>query len=518
MSAPEVTPPTPRTTSWVGRLGIVLAVAGSAVGLGNFLRFPSQAAKHGGGAFMIPYVVAFLLLGLPIAWAEWTMGRRAGLRGVHGQPAILSLVTGRPWMAYVGVLGVVVPFAVFTYYVIIEAWCLRYALAYATGAAGLEGDPGVAARATFDGVTGSAGGVDRTQVAFWLVAIALNGWIIARGFDRGIQALSRWAMPLMALLAIVVLARVLTLGTPDPSHPERSVTAGLGFLWNPSFAALTRFETWLAAAGQVFFSLSVGFGVIAHYASHLRRDDDVVLSSLTASATNELFEVVFGGLITVTAAFIFLGASAMDAGSFGLGFLALPIVFHHLGPAGPIFGAAWFALLFLAALTSSVSMIQPVSAFVAEALGVAPRRAAGLVVIAATAGSAWVLAHSHQLAALETLDFWVGTVGVFLFAAVQVVAFGWLWGAERGLEETNVGARLKLAPWWAMVLRWVSPAFLAVVLIGFAVQELPRHAAALAASTSMSRTLVVVAIMVAGAGLIVRRMHRRRLATMGEPT
>ena len=498
-------------TSWVGRLGIVLAVAGSAVGLGNFLRFPSQAAKHGGGAFMIPYVVAFLVLGLPIAWAEWAMGRHAGVRGSHSLPAILATVTGRPRMGYLGVLGVLVPLSVFTYYVLIEAWCLRYATLYLTGGPSLGDDLGGAAKQTFVAISGSVGGIDRTQLVFWAVAIGLNGWIVARGFDRGIQALSRWAMPLMAVLALVVLARVLTLGTPDPTQPERSVLGGLGFLWNPSFSALTRFDTWLAAAGQVFFSLSVGFGVIAHYASHLRRDDDVVLSSLTASATNELFEVVFGGLITVTAAFVFLGAAAMDAGSFGLGFLALPVVFHQLGPTGSLVGLLWFALLFLAALTSSLSMLQPVSAFVAESLELSERRAAGIVLAVATAGSGWVMFHSHDLAALEALDFWVGTVGVFLFAAIQVVIFSWVWGAERGLAEANHGARLPLPGWWAWVLRYVSPGFLLVVLVGFCVQELPKHLAVLADSVVMTRTLGLVGIAALAVAWLVRRRQAVRL-------
>ena len=110
----------------------------------------------------------------------------------------------------------------------------------------------------------------------------------------------------MAVCALVVLIRVLTLGTPDPMNPEQNVINGLGYMWNPNFSALGSFQTWLAAAGQIFFTLSVGFGVIINYAAYMKKDDDVVLSGLTASATNELFEVGFGGLITITASY-FLG-------------------------------------------------------------------------------------------------------------------------------------------------------------------------------------------------------------------
>src|SRR5690606_27842541 len=130
-------------------------------------------------------------------------------------------------------------------------------------------------------------------------------------------------MPAMALLAIFVLLRVLTLGTPDPSAPDQNVLNGLGYMWNPNFSKLGDFNTWLAAAGQVFFSLSVGFGIIMNYSSYMKPKDDLALASLTASATNELFEVGFGGMITVPAAFIFLGvsgtAAAVATGTFGLG-------------------------------------------------------------------------------------------------------------------------------------------------------------------------------------------------------
>src|SRR5688500_6730511 len=167
-------------------------------------------------------------------------------------------------------------------------------------------------------------------------------------------------MPIMAVLAFIVLAFVLTLGTPDPTRPDQNVINGLGFMWYPQFEKLGDAQTWLAAAGQIFFSLSVGFGVIINYASYMKKKDDVVLSGLTASATNELFEVGFGGLITLTAAFVFLGLNgtiaAAAGGTFGLGFTTLPVVFAQMGTVGTFVGAVWFFMLFLAAITSSISM------------------------------------------------------------------------------------------------------------------------------------------------------------------
>ena len=348
---------------WNSRLGVILAVAGSAVGLGNFLRFPGQAVANGGGAFMIPYLCALLLLGIPICWAEWTMGRYGGARGFHSSPAIMGVVGRGAVPRYFGVLGLLIPLVIFMYYGLVESWCLRYAWAYASGAMDLGSDVSAytgASQAFFSEISGSSqhgvivdGHLD-AAVVFWAVAFVINLWLVYRGLSRGIETFCRWAMPAMAVCAVVVLIRVLTLGTPNPVLPDQNVLNGLGFMWNPDFSRLGDFQTWLAAAGQVFFSLSVGFGIILNYSSYLRKKDDVVLSGLTASATNALFEVGFGGLITVTAAFVFLGDSGATGGTFGLGFNALPVVFAHMGGLGRWIGFVWFFMLFLAAITSSL--------------------------------------------------------------------------------------------------------------------------------------------------------------------
>ena len=161
-----------------------------------------------------------------------------------------------------------------------------------------------------------------------MATFSFNFFLIYRGVSKGIETFCRVAMPLMVVLAVIVLIRVLTLGTPDPTNPKQSVVGGLGFMWNPDFNALYDFKTWLAASGQIFFSLSVGFGIIINYASYLREEDDVVLSGLTSSSMNEFFEVCLGGLVTLPAAFIFLGIAAGEQGTFDLGFKALPNVFR----------------------------------------------------------------------------------------------------------------------------------------------------------------------------------------------
>ena len=455
---------------WGTRVGVILAVSGSAVGLGNFLRFPGQAVAHGGGAFMIPYVCALLFLALPIGWAEWAMARYGGEKGFHSGPAILGLV-GRGRLArYLGILAVLIPMVVYMYYVYIEAWCLRYAWEYLAGGVQLTGtieDQVRGAAQFFSSATGTdENGVLNTSALFWLIVVTINIVLVYRGLKGGIEKFCQFALPAMAILAMIVLIRVLTLGTPNLARPDQNVVNGLGYLWNPDFSKLADFDTWLAAAGQIFFSLSVGFGVILNYASYLKKKDDIALSGLTASATNELFEVGFGGLITVTAAFVFLGASGV-AGGFGLGFQTLPVVFHQMGFIGRWIGFAWFFLLFLAAITSSISMLQPAKAFFEEALAIPSSKAITLVSIICGLGSLWVIWFSKNTVALDTMDFWVGTFCIFVLATVQIVCFGWIWGVRNGATELDQGALMKIPRFFLFVMKYIAPTYLLVVLVGF---------------------------------------------------
>jgi SNF family Na+-dependent transporter len=475
---------------WGTKIGVILAVAGSAVGLGNFLRFPGLAADNGGGAFMIPYFVALLLLGIPIGWAEWTMGRYGGKRGFHSAPFIMGAVGRHRVFRYLGVLGVLIPLSVSFYYTYIEAWCLSYAIKYMTGGmssittAASVPEQSEAAGKLFAATVGMdsngimAGGTAHTFIV-WMVVFAINIFLVHRGISGGIEKFCQLAMPTMAICALIVLARVLTLGTPDPNFPEQNVINGLGFMWNPDFSALSNGQTWLAAAGQIFFSLSVGFGVIINYASYMKKDSDVVLSGLTASATNEVFEVSFGGLITLTSAFIFLGATGTAAvvakgSSFGLGFATLPVVFAQMGGAGALVGAIWFFMLFLAAITSSISMYQPAMAFFDESLGRGRNFSTGLVVACCMVGSFATMYYSEGLVFLDTVDSWVGTFGIFVLAMVQIGIFSFIFGVGRGLDEAHEGAHIRIPGIFRPVLQVIAPCYLLIVFGKFAYDSLPK--------------------------------------------
>ena len=459
--------------AWGSRMGVILAVAGSAVGLGNFLRFPGLAAQYGGGAFMIAYFIALLLIGIPIGWAEWTMGRSGGVRGYHSAPGIFHVIMQSPAGKYLGMLGFIIPLMVYMYYVYVEAWCLGYAYLAATGKLAAGANFG-SIFAAYTGIAenGAAVHFGLESVGVWLViCYAINFFFIFRGVSKGIELACKWGLPLLIIIALIILGRVLTLGTPDPLKPDQNVLNGLGYMWNPKevWAGLKNAEMWLAAAGQIFFTLTVGFGAICCYASYLKKKDDVVLSSLTATAANEFCEVGLGGLITVPAAFVFLGAAGLvGMGTFGLGFNVLPSVFAQM-PYGNFFAFAFFALLFLAALTSSLSMLQPCVAFLEEGFGLTRQRTLTLLGAVTAFGSLLCWWFSKDLKALDTIDFWIGTMMIYVQGFILILVFGWSkgMGIERGWKEAHEGAAMRIPLIFKFIMKWVSPAFLGVVLLMF---------------------------------------------------
>ncbi|XOV69916.1 MAG: sodium-dependent transporter [Verrucomicrobiota bacterium] len=465
---------TKTTESWGSRLGVILAVAGSAVGLGNFLRFPGQAAKYGGddggGAFMVAYFISLLIIGIPICWAEWTMGRYGGQRGYNSTPGIFHAILKKPYAKYIGVLGVIIPVIIYMYYVYIEAWCLGYAVNFLTGnlSFGNEVDAYGDFWGKFIGIgeDGSAIGFGMNQVGFYLGLVFLfNFFLIYRGLNKGIEWFCKFAMPLLVLLAIVIAVRVLTLGTPLADHPDQNVMNGLAYMWNPGnlVQKLKNPELWLAAAGQIFFSLSVGFGVIIVYASYMKQKDDVVLSGLSATSANEFCEVALGGMITIPAAYMFLGAAGIvGQGTFALGFKVLPLVFANM-PAGVVFGSIFFILLFLAAVTSSLSMLQPGIAFLEESTGMNRKQSVALLGLVTAMGCLFVVWFSKDIKALDTIDFWVGTFSLFVLATIQIIIFGWVIGIEKGWEEMHRGAEIRVPSIYKIVIKYLCPFFLLAI-------------------------------------------------------
>ena len=470
---------------------------------------------------MLPYFISLLVLGIPLCWAEWTMGRYGGTQGFNSAPGIYSMIWRNRLAKYFGAIALMIPLVIYMYYVVIEAWCLGYAIKYISGAlvAPEIKDQGPEGYKNFFGNFVGAGehGANFSGSHLFLLGIVglafvLNFTLIYRGVTRGIERFCRIAMPVMVVLALIVLVRVLTLGTPDPSKPDQSVLGGLGFMWNPQFEKLADFKTWLAASGQIFFSLSVGFGIIINYASYLRKNDDVVLSGLTSSSMNEFFEVVLGGLITIPAAFIFIGASVGSMGTFSLGFESLPNVFAMMpGPVfvGQFFGFLWFFMLFIAAITSSVSMLQPVIAFLEEGFGLKRHASAAILGLITLLGCGFVLYFSGGLVALDTFDFWVGSVLLFVLALIQSLLYGWAFGIKRGATEAHRGAHIRIPHFVQLMLKYVVPVYLIVVLVGFCIQKLPGYAKTIGENSAALGSILFIGAVLAMLLLLVRSAGRR---------
>jgi NSS family neurotransmitter:Na+ symporter len=466
---PEIVVEAGGREQWGSRLGLILAVAGNAIGLGNFLRFPVKAAANGGGAFMIPYFVAFLLLGIPMMWVEWTIGRMGGAHGHGTTPGMFNILWKKAPSKYLGALGIVIPFLIVIYYNFVESWCLGFSWFSVTGkyfghanreALGqfLRGFQGVESNEFFSSLV--------PILIFWGITIACNFYFLYKGISKGIEVLAKYGMPLLFILGLVLVVRVLTLGTPDPSTPELNISTGLGFIWNPDYSRLGSAAVWLAAAGQIFFTLSLGQGIIQTYASYVREKQDITLNGLSTASTNEFTEIVLGGTIAIPAAVVFFGVAETqiiaNEGTFNLGFQALPVIFQRI-PVGQIFGGMFFFLLFIAGITSSVAMTQPAIAFLEDEFKW-KREKAVKVVFSVLISLTFLLILFFKHGVLDELDFWAGTFGLVVFATLEIILFSWVFKIKKGWDEMHKGADLKVPKIFKFIMTYVTPVYLLVLL------------------------------------------------------
>lgn len=508
---------------WKTNIGVMLAVAGSAIGFGNFLRFPGLAAQYGGGAFMVAYFCCFLLLGLPLCWVEWSIGRRGGMLGGHSPASVFHLIAKNSFWKYVGILGILAGLSINVYYIYMEGWTLGYAWHSMMG--DLKLDSPQAYQAYFANFVGTETDghffSGRTSAPiFFVLALVANFYLIYRGVSKGIEWFCKWSMPILFIVAIIILVRALTMGTPDPAHPDRCVSEGLGYMWNPDktvlvtpangktigmvpaaatndekAALLSRLQTeypntticekkitfwqslfnpemWLRAAGQVFFSLSVGSGSICCYASFVRRRKDIALSALSAGAANSVTEVGLAGLTIIPATVALLGvAAAATTSSFGLGFNVLPQVFAAM-PGGCIFGLLFFLLLFIAAVTSSLSQVQPAVSFVEEYWNLRRGQSIALIAGLLLVGASFIIWYTEGLLALDSIDFWVGSLILYITTGVNLIFFNYIWGTKNGMNELENGARIRIPRATAFIIRWVTPIIMLTIFSAWIYQEL----------------------------------------------
>lgn len=462
--------------AWSTRLGLILAMAGNAVGLGNFLRFPVQAASNGGGSFMIPYFVALLLLGIPLMWIEWGLGRHAGQYRKGHVPGMFATIWRHPAAKYLGVVGMVIPIAVLVYYTYIESWTLAFAwFSLTRDYWGRETQEAMTQYLrSYQAIGDSSVHALWKPIAFFVGTLALNIWILSKGISGGIEKLARIGMPILFVLAVVLAITVLLL---PPGPTGATPWQGLEFIYRPDLSRIDEPSVWLAAAGQIFFTLSVGMGTLQTYASYLSKRDDIALSGVATAATNETAEVVLGGTIAIPAAVTFFGVAGATAiaqsGAFDLGFATMPVVFQQIDkivPVGNLLGFAWFGLLFFAGITSSVAMATPVVAFFREEFGFRREPVAWSIGLLALIFGLWhILWFEHGM--LDEWDYWAGTFGLVLFAVIETILFVWVFRPDNAWRSIHEGADIRIVPVYKFIMTYVTPLYLVVLLLWWGVQD-----------------------------------------------
>jgi len=455
--------------SWGTRVGLILAMAGNAVGLGNFLRFPVQAVNNGGGAFIIPYLVCFLLMGIPLLWIEWSMGRFGGRSNNHSTPFILDTMTKRAFWKYFGVFGIFTNIAVAAYYCYIESWTMSYVYHSIVGTFdGLSQSQVTQFFSQYVDIAHSHTGIPYEAVVFYVLCLLLNTWILSRGL-AGVERAAKIGMPLLILFGVFLALRGLTLGTSGASAevPTASAWDGLNFLWTPQFDSLADPKVWLAAAGQIFFTLSVGMGTIHCYAAYVRSKDDIALNAVSAGFMNEFVEVVLGSLIVIPIAAGYLGLDwVKENAGFGMAFQTMPFLFEKWGPfLSAAAGVMWFGLLFFAGITSSLAMGTPWMGFMRDEFGWGRVKGAwtfGLIVL--LLGLPTVIFFQHGV--FDEYDYWAGTVALVVFALAETILFAWVFGMDRGWKELMSGSDLQVPTVYKFIIKYVTPAMLLLVFVG----------------------------------------------------
>jgi SNF family Na+-dependent transporter len=453
--------------SWGSRVGLILAMAGNAVGLGNFLRFPVQAIQNGGGAFIIPYITCFILMGVPLLYVEWAMGRFGGKSNNHSTPFILDSMDKKRLWKYIGVFGIFTNIAVAAYYCYLESWTLSYM--YHSVAGTFKGmDQGSVGNFfnTYIDVSNLQSGAGIEAIVFWLITLLLNTWILSKGLSAGVEKTAKIGMPLLILFGIFLAYKGITLKAGQHLAINDG-TVGMNYLWTPDFSSIWNAKVWLAAAGQIFFTLSLGMGSIHCYASYVKSKDDIALNSQSAGWMNEFVEVVLGSSILIPIAVGYLGVDQVvemtKTGGLGLGFKTLPYLFQQWGDTmALIAGVMWFGLLFFAGITSSLAMGTPWMGFLEDEFGWSRQKGAwsfGLVVL--ILGLPTVLFFNEGV--FDEYDYWAGTVSLVVFALIEIILFAWVFGIDRGWREIIEGSDIKVPNFYKFVIKYVTPLILAFV-------------------------------------------------------
>ncbi len=435
---------------WSSKMAFILAVTGSAVGLGNVWKFPYVAGENGGGAFVLVYLACVILIGLPVMMSEILLGRR-GRRNPVATMALLGEEEGssRQWR-WLGVLGVVAGILILSYYSVIAGWTLYYIVQSAGGA--FQNATAADVGAVFDNFVGSWQAVLLCHTLF----MALTVFVVARGVERGLEQAVRFMVPALLTLMVVLLGYAITSG---------SFAEGLAFMFTPDFSKLT-WDSVLAAMGQAFFTLSIGMGAIMAYGAYLPEETSITGAS-GAVVTADTSIAILAGLVIFPLVF----ANGLNPGEGpGLVFQTLPLALGQM-PAGAFFSTLFFVLLSFAAWTSALGLMEPAVAWLVEHHE--RTRAQAAVIIG---GLIWFLGIGSVLSfnalsdftflngtIFDNVDFLTSNVMLPLGGLIIAVFAGWIMCRNSSADELGgAGSLYKL---WRVLTRYVAPVGILFVLL-----------------------------------------------------
>ena len=456
--------------AWGSRIGLILAMSGNAVGLGNFLRFPVQAVQNGGGAFIIPYLICFLLLGIPLLFVEWAIGRYGGRYGHHTTPFAMERMGKSSLWKYIGVFGIFSNIAIAAYYCYIESWTLSYTMHSAMGSfRGLNQHEVAGFFTNYLDLSTTTTGLPFEAIIFFLLCMVLNTWVLSRGLSGGVEKMAKIGMPLLIFFAIFLAIKGITLRAGQ-ENAVNSGLVGLNFLWTPHYDSLLNPKVWLAAAGQIFFTLSLGQGSVQCFASYVKKKDDIALNAMSAGWMNEFVEVVLGASVIIPISIGYLGIDKVieltGLGGLGLGFRTMPFLFQQWGPAlAATAGIAFFGLLFFAGITSSLAMGTPILSFMMDEFNWS-RKNAALVFGGAVTLLGLPTVFFFQQGVLDEYDYWAGTVSLVVFAMLEMIMFSWVFGMKKGWREITAGSDIRVPTIYKFIIKWVTPFILIIVFFG----------------------------------------------------
>ena len=433
-------------SNFTGKVGFVLAAAGSAVGLGNIWRFPYLAAKYGGGIFLLVYIILAITFGFALMCGEIALGRKTG------QSAIGAFRVLNKKYAFIGVLASIVPMIILPYYSVIGGWVTKYFFAFVTGDA---------AAAAADGYFASYSAQTVEPLVWFFLFIGVTAVIVLCGVEKGIEKVSKIMMPLLVLLTLFVA--IYSMFTPGAME-------GVLYYITPDFSKFSA-TTVLAAMGQMFYSMSLAMGIMITYGSYMKKD--VNLDSSVKQI--ELFDTgiaFLAGLMVIPAVFAFSGGEASLNEGPSLMFVTLPKVFASM-PGGTIVGAVFFLLVFFAALTSSISLMETVVSIFDDKFGWKRKPTCigvliGCLILGVPSSlgfGVWSSITPLGMDLLTFFDFVSNSVLMPIVAFLTCIFIGFVIKPKTLIEEVSLNGKFRRARLFSVMIKYIAPICIVLILV-----------------------------------------------------